>query len=813
MMHTGSRVRTCVAATLAFALAFAPTLGQAGPPAPARPLRPGSTPGASPATDSGAPPTTRSMELTGDERGLMPHNTCKKQPRGARFTITLPRETELEDLVNWMMSVSCQKFVWDRKVRSGKVTILSPETVNLEEAYAAFYAALETMGLTVEPSGDYFKIVESTDAKSRTVPVYGPEGRAPTNDRYVTQLVRVKGGNTKDIVDLLGKLRTKQGSIDAVGNLVIITDTGSNVRRLMRIVNELDAPATGERIFFYQLKYADAEEVAALIRDIFGEGKGAAAGKGKRGGEPSFSRVIVDARTGTLVIVAFESDYAVIRRLIEQLDVLLPGGGGRLHVHKLKNADATEVAQVLSQLAAGAKQQRDAGKGGTAKPPGPVPEAAEAAELFSGDIKVTPDPATRSLVIVASQTDYNALKRVIDELDRERKQVFMEVYLLEVNVKKSIEGGAGAHFGAPFPVDVPGGGQGQALGVVGSTPSPQLQSVNPAGMIALTGLVGGVIGPLIPGSQQFFPGLGRDVPAFGVVIQALESNNDVNVVSNPHAITADNKEALIEVGRNVPTPGALSFTGGAGGAGGVGLVPLQSVDRQDVTLRVKLKPHINDERTVTLEIDMEQRDIESQDQRLGVTTSKRKLKLDNVIAYDDQPVVLGGLVHERESETVQQIPGLGSIPVLGWLFKRKVRAREKMNLLMIIVPHIIETPDDIRRVFDRRTRERMEFLEQQTAFKRKDLPSNVNYRKKAGLLASVDREARRMEDEERTLRQAELELQRESITGEIGMSPRTSNANAEDDAAEAKPGAPPRPAMPMQPAPPPPPPPAPPPIP
>ena len=164
---------------------------------------------------------------------------------------------------------------------------------------------------------------------------------------------------------------------------------------------------------------------------------------------------------------------------------------------------------------------------------------------------------------------------------------------------------------------------------------------------------------------------------------------------------------------------------------------------------------------------------------LGVTTTKRRIKLENVLARDDLPLVLGGSMREREIENTEQVPGLGSIPILGWLFKRRVKTKEKINLLIILVPHLVDTADDIRRIHERRTRERYEFLERETSFKRRDLATNVNYRKKAGLLANIDREARRLESQELLLRQAELELTAERITGEIGMSPRPAE-EAED---------------------------------
>lgn len=740
----------------------APTPAKKVPPvgrtAPAPAGRPAAAPpaGAPPAGAPGA-----GGELSGDEGGGVGYNTCRKQPKGARFRITLPEEAELKDLVNWMMTVSCQKFILDLKARAGKVTILSPEPVTVEEAYAAFYASLQTMGLTVEPSGKYFKIVETTDAKSRTLPVYGPSGKAPDNDRYVTQLYRVKSGDAAEVVDLAGKLKTKNGSVDSVGDLVLITDTGASVRRILGIVKQIDNPElSGEKIFFFQLQHADPEETAELIREIFGE-KGAGAKAGAKGSDSAASRVITDARTNTIIVVAEDKDYNVIRRLIEQLDVPLAGGSGRIHVYKLKNADPDEVAAVLTQLSQGGGASNRGGRGGGNNNNAARPPAAPGADTFTGDFRVTSDPATRSLVIFASQNDFRALKSVIEELDAERKQVYIEVYLLELSISKNLEGGAAGHFGSDFDT-----GQGAGLGFVASAPDPSANSLLLSPSI-LNGLAAGVLGPEVPGSGQFL-NTGRDIPAFGVVIQAAQSDNDINLVAEPHLYTADNQEASIEVGRNVPTQGALSFPGG--GQGG-GLVPVQSIQRQDVTLNVKVTPHVNDAKTVTLDIEMENNDIEAIDPTLGVTTTKRRLKLDKVVGRDDQPIVLGGLVQEVERESVQQVPGIGSIPLLGWLFKRKTRSRAKVNLLMVLVPHILETPDDARRIHERRMKERMEFLERETAFKRKDLSTSVNYRKKSGLLAEVNREAQRMLIEDVEVREAEAELAQEEITGELGLSP------------------------------------------
>ncbi|TPV93383.1 MAG: type II secretion system protein GspD [Myxococcales bacterium FL481] len=755
-----------VGSALAVLLSSMPTL--AAPPDRPRP---------------GVTPRSPVPEMSGDEAGLGV-NTCKKWKDGRRYTVTVPKEAELEQLVQWMMSISCQKFIWNGKIRSGKVTILSPEQITLREAYAAFYAALESMGLTVEPSGNYFKIVETSGAKSLNVPTY-PDGQSvPNNDRFVTQLVRVNHVPATDVATVLKKITDKQGSVEAVGDLLIITDRGSTITRLLNIIDELDHAGTGEKIFFYQLKYADAEEIGRIVREIFGEGgkgkskKSKSKSKSKASdtvGDLSFSRVIVDERTGTIIIVASESDYGTIRRLIEQLDVRLPGGGGRLHHYRLKYGDPEEIANVLSQLAQAGSRSSKKGK---TKGNKSASQGGEAAELFSGEVKITADKATRSLIIMASAPDFKNLRPIIDGLDIQRRQVYIELYILEMTVTRGVTAGAGGHFGFAQPVG--GGGtvpQGDALGLISSAPTPDVNSLvlSPE---ALSGFAGGLLGPLIPQSGRLL-GLDQDIPSFGFILQALASHNDVNLVSEPHFPTADNQEANMVVGKRVPTPGALSF-GGPGG-GGSAFQPLQSITREDVTLDIKVTPHVNDEKSLTMDVEIEDKDIAERDPTLGVSTTQRKIKLEDILAYDDQPLVLGGLIREREVMSTKQVPGIGSIPILGWLFKRKERSKEKVNLLIVMVPHILDSPDDIRRIKAQRTGERLEFMERETRFKRHDIDADVNYRRKKGLLSSIDRDARAQEQQERLYRAAQAELNRESVTGEIGLSPRPADEAGGDD--------------------------------
>ena len=715
---------------------------------------------------------------------IQPHDTCKEQPLHARFRITLEREAQLTELVRWMSSVTCQRFVWGAGIRDGKVTVLAPEVVTMQQAYAAFYAALETMGLTVEETQGYLKIVESKDATRRVLPVYGPDEHAPARDRFVTQLYRPQPGRVADVVALVEHLKGERGSVQAVGELVIITDTGSSVARLMEVIEQVDRPDDGEAdgIFLYPLRHGDPQEIARIVQEVFANPGTTASTTGAAGARPSPSAragkagaartpsprptppppppaastvpaaasvtaLSVDERTRTLVITAPRESFPTIRRLVDSLDVAVPDDAGTLYVLPLQHADPEDVAAVLGSLPT-------AGKGGTeAKPTARGDAEAPTGSIgagvsIGGAIHVTADPATRSLVVMASPRDFLSLRRVVEALDRERRQVYIEAYILELSSQHALGTDVSGHFGRP----TADGGLGFASSAPGDINSAVLDTS------VLTGLAAGVLGPGIASSV-----LGQDLPAFGVVIQALEQHEDVNIVSDPHMYTADNKTARMEVGKRIPVPTGTNTFGGAAGP-----VSQTNYSREDVSLELEVTPHIGQDRALSLDIRIESQEvIEGADTDAGPTTTKRLLELEEVVARDGQPVVLGGLVQERERIARRQIPGLGSIPVLGWLFKKRTRSREKVNLLVVLVPHVLESPDDARRIHERRLAERRELLERETAFDRRDLQAHVNYRRTSGLLTAVDAEARRMGDEAGFHQQAEAELRRGDVPRRI----------------------------------------------
>src|SRR5690606_10761579 len=298
-----------------------------------------------------------------------------------------------------------------------------------------------------------------------------------------------------------------------------------------------------------------------------------------------------------------------------------------------------------------------------------------AAELFSGEAKISPDVGTNSLVIVASQNDYRNMRLVLEKLDIPRRQVFIEAVIMEVNLNRNGEFGIQLHSGVP--VGTPAGDGAGLVGTkYGSGLPPSFSLTN---LVNFSGLVAGLSGPAI--TSPALTSLGLTIPQFGLVLHALQTSSDVNVLSTPHILTSDNEEAEITVGQNVPfqagyaptsvgsglggAGGALGALGGLGGLGGLNSL-YAPISRQNVELKLTVKPQINDNDFVRLSITQQTEEIASNDPVLGPTTSKRSVKT-VISAKDQETVVLGGIMQDRTIESVSKVPVLGDLPLLGYL--------------------------------------------------------------------------------------------------------------------------------------------------
>jgi len=685
-------------------------------------------------------------------------------PRGKKFRFTLKPSSELADLVELISKWTCRRFLLSDTLRAQKVTIITPNKVTPGEAYQAFLSALDVMGLTVVPAGKYLKIVQGNWAIQGPIKTYGDKyrKRVPNTDQVITQIVEVKNVDVNELLLVLNKLKSRNGDVTAykASNSLIITDNAYNIRRMLYLVKELDIETEGEKIWVVRLKYADPQEVNKILSQLFAA-QGAQRVQIRRPGQRhnqdaskiKASKIVSDTASNSLIIVATTASFNRIASLIKKLDVEEDAATQKIHVYYLENADAQGLSTTLGALTGtGGRNVR-----GRRRAPRRGAASAQAATLFEGDVKISADKPTNSLVIVATAKDYLNLRSVIKKLDIPRRQVFIEASILEISMDRNRKVGFAYHGGG-----IAGEGDSQSM-IFGGVEHSDWNSllINPLSMM---GLAVGVRGSEIDGSGTLL-GVGQDIPAFGVMFQALQNNSDVNTLSTPHILTTDNEKAEITVGQNLPFQGSFmggGFGGLAGQAGQAGgqagalasFLPGVSVQRQDVALKMKITPHVNESEMVRLELEQETSDIISQNfNGMGPATSKRSAKT-VVVVRDQQTVVIGGLMSNRIRNTVSKVPILGDIPILGYLFKQKKKITEKTNLLIVLTPYIIRDQTDLRRILKKKLEERREFIERFTSFKHVEITSDVDFRHKRGLLSEINRVATAAEAEAKLLEDA-----------------------------------------------------------
>jgi len=386
---------------------------------------------------------------------------------------------------------------------------------------------------------------------------------------------------------------------------------------------------------------------------------------------------------------------ADVADLIAKVDIPSPTSGGKINVYYLENADAEEVAKVLASLS-----ERRPGQPAAAPVPGraaqPTVSSVLSAEL-EGGVKVTPDKATNSLVIVASPNDFQTLVGVIQKLDIRRRQVFVEAAILEIDLDKALDIGVEWRGAA----EVGGGNDGAILGGTNFDFQGNLNNL-------ITSLATG--NPLIfPGTGLIGAGFGgsvtlpdgTEVPAIAAVLRAAATRTNLNILSSPHLLTQNNKEAEIIVGENVPfiTSTSRDSTNLAN--------VINTVERKDVGITLRITPHIHESEFVSMDIYQESSALKDtsllQESTVGPTTTKRSAKT-TVLVKNGDTVIIGGMMQETMLKRESKVPLLGDIPLLGYLFKFSSKQKRKTNLVILLTPHIIHEPGMVSKALEDRQR-------------------------------------------------------------------------------------------------------------
>jgi general secretion pathway protein D len=774
MNYPPSSARSAIAATLVFTMvvSLAPMTARVASAQPA--------------------PTTTAT--TTEDEALY---ACKK--RTGQVAVTFKPETELKDLITWVMGFTCKNFILDPRIVSTgkKVTVIAPNKMSAGEAYNVFLVALSTMGLTVVPKGNMMRIVESATAKSETVPIY-KKGVPGNTDQIVRYILRPSHANIETLRGALDSIRSPAGNVQVAGTMLIITDYASQVRDMMSLARSIDIPGGSDGIYTIPVKNADATALATKLNEILGISAGAQASggnvtQGKRGGGAAGgaapgdevagavpSKILVDDRTNTLIVVSSEAGYYRVKALVDRLDISLDTEGGTsIRVHPLENALAEELATTLNAAMGqsgqpqGGAQGRRPGQAGAPAAPAPVGDLGTSLE---GQVRVIGDKPTNALIVMSSGRDYIAIKDVIRRLDQPRRQVFIEALILEVQLSKDLSIGTSSHGGLPV---------GDSALAIGGVQTPSLKSLDLTTLAAATGLIGGLVGAPLANSQSF---LGTSIPSYGILFQALATQDNSNILSAPHVIAIDNEKAEFSVGNNIPYQAGLSFGGfglpqqGAALPGGIG----QNIQREKLNLTLNVTPHISSNDSVRLEIEQETKDIGGKDPQLGPTWTERKLKT-QVVVHDQQSVVIGGLIQEKDIYNVTKVPLLGDIPILGYLFKFSTKSKRKTNLLILLTPYIIKDQLDLQSIRERKVRERDEFVRSFTTLNEMKYEARLDYRRKRGMIEEINRAVQSVEQDAEVIRA--MGQRQRVLDGPLDYAP-----SSIDDPNEPTPAPPPAPA-------------------
>jgi len=573
-------------------------------------------------------------------------------------------DVDINLFVKYISELTGKNFIVDRAVK-GNVTIISPTRISEEDAYRVFESVLEVHGFTTIPSGSVIKIVPAVQARSKNIATLYQSDVDMSEDRVVTQIIPLVHSNADDLKKILSPLVSKTSVLisHAKSGMLIITDVQSNISRLMEIIKVVDVPSIGEETVTITLEHADAVTVAKSIRELFVK----RIVKGKR---TETIKIIPYERTNSLIVFAPKAQIDKIQNLLKELDRQVPRGEGNIRVYYLQHANAEELVKVLTSLPG---KQSTGGK----------QAAGKAAPLLSSDTQVMADPETNALIITAPREEYLVLEDVIKKLDIPRRMVYMEALIMEVQVTKNF--GLGVQYGGSgsFADDT-----GTLFGGFSGTeenPYGMLQGLTKTPPVLPGGFTMGVLKQGIELGGVYFPDL-------GAVINAYKNDDEVNIIATPQILTTDNKKAVIKVGKNVPYITSQNTT--------TAQQDYTNYEYKDVATTLTITPQINQADVVRLEISVEVIKLsEVSAQNPGTPTTFTRTADTTVVVHNEETVVLGGMIGQDTTSGEYQVPLLGDIPLLGWLFKSRSESETKTNLFIFITPHIVENPAELAEIY------------------------------------------------------------------------------------------------------------------
>ena len=551
------------------------------------------------------------------------------------------KNADIHSLIETVALATGKNFIVDPRVQ-GKVTVISSSTVSADEIYEVFLSILDVHGFIAAPSGSSIKIVPKINARV-SGSVTEVSNKKLAEDEIVTQVMAVKHVPAVQIVPVIRPLLPQEAHLSAYlpTNMLILSDTARNAKRVWDMVRRIDQPLE-QNLEIVQLKHASAAEVVGIINSL---GLNPNVSTGEATAKTQI--VIADQRTNSIIVNAGVELLPRLRALIAHLDAPVAQMTGHTKVVYLHYSKAEDLAPIIADMAAAS----------------PVSEAEAVGDQAPVTLSVQAEPSINALVITAPDAAMQSMLAVIKQLDVRRAQVLVEAIIAEISSSKAAE------IGVQWAL-----GNNSSLGATnfGAAGSSLVQlKANPLSLGSGLSL----------GVGNFSSGGG-----IGALLRALASDASTNIISTPSLLTMDNQEAEIVVGQNVPfVTGQYSNTGGSSSPSS----PFQTIKRQDVGLRLRILPQINQGDAITLEISQEISSLApSTVSAADIVTNKRSIQT-KVIANDGDLIILGGLIDDNLQETSEKVPILGDLPILGAAFRYKKSQLVKRNLMVFIRPTVV----------------------------------------------------------------------------------------------------------------------------
>ena len=694
-------------------------------------------------------------------------------------------DASIIDLIKAIGKLTGLNFIVDPSVSNKKITIVAPSKITVAEAYKAFLSALAINGYTIIKSGAFWKIQETKKALKDNTEIYS-DGYFPNTDQLITRIIKLKYIDAKEFSDSIKYLLSQNNQIShhKTSNSVILSDYGSVVERIMKIVYEMDIPGSEENVEIILVRHAASSDLALILNQIlslkdtssasrllfntgnrFVKPKLSTSKKKKEStGNIKISNIIPDERTNSLVVSANKEGLIRVRELVKKLDTYVdPSRTGGIYVYNVLYGTAEEVYNTLMGISPSSGGK---GKNSTSSRRGQSFRSnnfsrfnsrtnSSSSPLFK-NVTIMADQNTNSLIISAkNKYDFERVKEVLRKIDVPRDQVFVQAIIVEmsvdkgdhweVNLTKLLSSGLGkwskflningtpvagflnrSFSASPTALQNNKFGPGLVLGL------PFKDFLKNAGLSQSDENDVGQFNELV-GSEQF-KSLSEELQRAAIsnfnrsnsplaavnqalnysmfpLIQVLKRAGNINILSTPQITALDNTTASIEVGENAPV--------GLTSSGSTGVGFQNSVQREDVTLRLEITPRINpDSKTIQMDISQKFDDFSSKQSTASELSSravhliKRNIET-KLVLNDGETAVLGGLLVDKEVRHENKVPILGDIPILGWLFKGSTVQKEKKNLLVFITPTIIEGKNQseaARKLLGKKLEERIHFV-------------------------------------------------------------------------------------------------------